>query len=68
MSGAVTKLRDEAGGLRTWMWPQEEEIEDRFEQPLIDALGDDEYRRAHEEGRALSFEETLELARSLARS
>ena len=48
------------------VWPQEEEIEDRFEQPLIDALGDDEYRRAHEEGGALSFDETLALARSLA--
>ena len=59
---------NEAGGLKTWMWPQEREIEVRFEQPLIDALGEGEYRSAHEEGRALSFEETLELARSLAAS
>ena len=68
LSGAVTNLRDEAGGLRTSTWPQEEEIEVRFEHPLIEALGEDEYRGAYEEGRALSFEETLEMARSLARS
>ncbi len=57
-----------AGGLKTWMWPQEREIEVRFEQPLIDALGEGEYRSAHEEGRTLSFDETLSLARSLAAS
>ena len=66
--GAVAQLRDEAGGLKTWMWPQEREIEARFEQPLIDALGEDEYRSAHEEGRRLSFDETLSLARSCAAS
>ena len=68
LAGAVAKLRSDAGGLRSWTWPQVEEIEVRFEQPLIEALGDDEYNTAHEEGRALSFEETLELARSLAAS
>ena len=65
LAGAVANLRSEAGGLRTVLWPQEEAIEARFEQPLIDALGEDEYRRAHDEGRALTFEEALELARSL---
>ena len=68
LAGAVAQLRDEAGGLKTWMWPQEREIEVRFEQPLIDALGEDQYRSAHEEGRTLSFDETLSLARSLAAS
>ena len=68
LAGAVAQLRDEAGGLKTWMWPQEREIEVRFEQPLIDALGEGEYRSAHEEGRTLSFDETLSLARSLAAS
>ena len=66
LAGAVAQLRDEAGGLKTWMWPQEREIEVRFEQPLIDALGEGEYRGAYEEGRTLSFDETLSLARSLA--
>ena len=66
LSGAVARLREDAGGLRLTLWPQDEEIEDRFEQPLIEALGDDAYRKAHGEGRALSFEQALELARSLA--
>jgi hypothetical protein len=68
LAGAVAQLRDEAGGLETWMWPQERDIEVRFEQPLVDALGEDQYRSAHEEGRTLSFDETLSLARSLAAS
>ena len=68
LAGAVAHLRDDAGGLKTWTWPQEREIEVRFEQPLIDALGEGEYRGAHDEGRTLSFDETLALARSLAAS
>jgi predicted ATPase len=68
LAGAVAQLRDDAGGLKTWMWPQEREIEVRFQQPLIDALGEVEYRSAHEEGRMLSFDETLSLVRSLAAS
>jgi predicted ATPase len=68
LTGAVTRLRNEAGGLRTWTWPQEREIEARFEQLLVDALGENEYRRAHDEGRTLTFDETLALAQSLAAS
>ena len=66
LAGAVTKLRDDAGGLRTWMRPQEEEIEFRFEHPLIDALGEEAYAREHAIGATMSREEAIELARSLA--
>jgi predicted ATPase len=68
LSGAVVKLRRDAGGPKTPLWPQEEEVEARFEQPLIDALGQGGYAREQAIGAAMSLDETLELARSLAGS
>ena len=67
LSGAIAKLRDEAGGLRTPFWRQDEDIERRFEQPLIEGLGED-YVPAWAAGAALDVEMAVELARSLAAS
>jgi len=60
LRGAIAKLRESRGGLRRRQWRFDEDLERRFEQMLMDALGDDEYRRAQDEGRELSFEEALE--------
>jgi predicted ATPase/class 3 adenylate cyclase len=65
LRGAIAKLRESRGGLKRPQWRFDEDLERRFEQMLIDALGVDEYRMAQDGGRALSFEEALELARSL---
>ena len=58
--------RETRGGLKRPQWRFDEELERRFEQPLIEALGDDRYGRAREEGEALTFDEMLEQARTLA--
>jgi hypothetical protein len=46
--------------------PTELELRRRFEQPLIDALGEDEWAREQAAGAALTLEEAIELARTLA--
>jgi hypothetical protein len=45
-----------------------DELESRFEQPLIDALGLEAYETERATGAAMSLEETIELARSLTDS
>jgi hypothetical protein len=42
------------------------ELRRRFEPPLIDALGEDEWAREQEAGAALTLEEAMDLARTLA--
>ena len=64
LTGALMELSRDAG--MTYMWKQEKELEIRLAQPLIDALGGDEYRRAQDEGRVLAYEDAVELARALA--
>lgn len=44
----------------------EPELRRRFEQPLIDALGDDDWAREEAAGSALTLNEAIELARTLA--
>jgi predicted ATPase/class 3 adenylate cyclase len=46
--------------------PRTTELERHFEQPLIDALGQDVWEREQAADAALTFEETIMLARSLA--
>ena len=65
LHGAIEKLREETGGLRTPMWREEREIEARFEQPLIDALGEDAYAHEHAIGAAMTRDEAIDLAQSL---
>lgn len=55
LAGAVAKLRQEAGGLRTNVWPQDEEMESRFEQRLVDALGREACEGARAAGAALEL-------------
>jgi hypothetical protein len=38
----------------------------RFERPLIEALGEDDWAREHAAGATLTLEEAIELARTLA--
>ena len=66
LRGSIARLRETRGGLKRPQWRFDEELERRFEQPLIEALGDDRYGRAREEGEALTFDEMLEQARTLA--
>jgi predicted ATPase len=65
LRGAITAHRV-AHGLKSWMSGRNDELESRFEQPLIDALGREAYETERAAGAAMSLEETLELARSLA--
>ena len=46
--------------------PSELELRRRFEQPLIDALGEEEWARERAAGATLTLEEAIELARTLA--
>ena len=52
----------------TPMWCEYQEVEARFAQQLIDALGNERYEEWRAAGAALGLGEALELARSLARS
>jgi predicted ATPase len=61
--GAVDVVRLKA---RIMTWPGEPELRRRFEQPLIEALGKDEWTRQHTAGATLTLEEAIELARTLA--
>lgn len=46
--------------------PTELDLRHRFEQPLIEALGEEEWSREHSVGATLTLEEAIELARTLA--
>jgi predicted ATPase len=61
--GAVAAVRESA---RLTGWPGELELRRRFEPPLIDALGEDEWAREQAAGAMLTLEEAIELARTLA--
>ena len=67
LRGAITAHRV-AQGLKSWMSGRNDELESRFEQPLIDALGPRAYENERAAGAAMSLDETIELARSLAGS
>jgi hypothetical protein len=68
LRGAVSKLRQDAGGLKRTEWRTDEELECRFEEALIDALGRVSYDDELAVGSAMSLQETIALARSLADS
>ena len=61
--GAVDAVRQHA---RLTAPSTELELRRRFEQPLIDALGEDDWAREQAAGATLTLEEAIELARSLA--
>lgn len=61
--GAVVAVREKE---RLMNWRGEAELRHRFEQPLVDALGEDEWVREQAAGAALTLEEAIELARRLA--
>jgi hypothetical protein len=61
--GAVDAVRQNA---RITGWPGELELRRRFERPLIDALGEDDWAREQAVGATLTLEEAIELARTLA--
>jgi hypothetical protein len=61
--GAVAAVR---GGARLTGWHGELELRRRFEQPMIDALGEDEWARGQAAGATLTLGEAIELARTLA--
>jgi predicted ATPase len=65
--GSIRRLRRDAGVKRTSWWV-DEELERRFEQRLIDGLGEERHAIEQENGAGLSIEATIELARSLTHS
>jgi predicted ATPase/class 3 adenylate cyclase len=68
LRGAIASLRENRGGLKRPQWRLDEELERRFGQPLIDALGKERYAREQTIGAMMSLEETLMLARAIAGS
>jgi predicted ATPase/class 3 adenylate cyclase len=62
LRGAVAHLREQSD---YELDPREAELEDFFEQPLVNALGDEVWERERAAGAALTLEETIALARSL---
>jgi predicted ATPase/class 3 adenylate cyclase/Flp pilus assembly protein TadD len=67
LRGAIAKLRLDTGVKRPY-WRQDEELERRFEQRLIDGLGDEAYATELANGARMSLAQAVELARSLADS
>jgi hypothetical protein len=65
--GATRRLRRDAG-VKTTSWWVHEELERRFEQRLIDGLGEEAYSTEQAQAARMNVELTLELARSLAGS
>jgi tetratricopeptide (TPR) repeat protein len=63
LRGAVATLRR---SVESRVSAQDEELERRFEQPLIETLGQEAYENELAVGSAMSLEETIELVRSLA--
>ena len=64
LAGAAAAARENA---RLTGWRPEPELRRRFEQPLIDALGEDEWAREQAVGATLTLEEAITLARTLAK-
>jgi hypothetical protein len=67
LRGAITAHRV-THGLKSRMSGRNDELESRFEQALMDALGREAYESERATGAAMSLEETIELTRSLAGS
>ena len=63
LTGAVAAVRRNA---RLTAWPGEPELRRRFEQPLIEALGEDGWAREQAAGATLTLADAIELARTLA--
>jgi len=63
LAGAVAAVRDNA---RLTESADELELRRRFEQPLLDALGEDEWAREQAAGATLTLEQAIDLARTLA--
>jgi predicted ATPase len=63
IAGAIAGVRQKS---RLTEPPWELELRLRFEQPLVDALGEDGWAREHRAGATLTLEEAIELARTLA--
>jgi len=63
IAGSIAGVRHRA---RLTEPPWELDLRRRFEQPLIDALGEDEWAREHSDGARLTLTEAIELARTLA--
>jgi hypothetical protein len=63
LKGAVASLRRTANLVSS---PRTAELEGRFEQRLIEALGQEAWEQEQAVGSALTLEETIELGRSLA--
>lgn len=63
LAAAVARVRQKA---RLKESPSELDLRRRFEQPLIDALGEEEWGREQAAGAKLTLEEAIELARTLA--
>ena len=61
--GAMDAVRQNAGLTARQI---ELDLRRRFERPLIEALGEDEWAREHAAGATLTLEEAIELARALA--
>jgi predicted ATPase len=62
LRGAVEMLRRD---VESSVSPHDVELEDRFGQPLIEALGEEGYAREQAIGAGMTLDETIELARSL---
>ncbi|HJR94880.1 MAG TPA: adenylate/guanylate cyclase domain-containing protein [Gaiellaceae bacterium] len=65
--GAVAKLTEDAE-FESALWNSHDELERRFEQLLIGALGEATYAAQRADGARMSAEEAIEQARSLAAS
>jgi len=63
LAGAVDAVRTKAG---LTAWPGELELRRRFEQPLVDALSEDDWAREQSAGATLTIEEAIDLGRTLA--
>jgi hypothetical protein len=63
LAGAVAAVQQ---NVRLTESPTGRELRCRFEQPLIDALGEDEWAREHSDGARLTLTEAIELALTLA--
>ena len=63
--GAIAAIRSNA---RLTEYLAGLELRRRFEQPLIDALGEDDWAREQAAGATLTLDQAIELARALATS
>jgi len=66
LRGAVASLRQSSKSAGVATVPRLRELEHHFEQPLINALGQEAWDREQAVGAAMTLEGTIELARSLA--